>query len=66
VLSQDRKNAQRCFEKALEINPKYEMARRDLEQLNHSTDEDLARAAMGGEVLTINRGRKKRIPTPED
>ena len=52
VLSQDRKNAKRCFEKALEINPKYEMAWRDLERLNNSTDEDLARAAMGGEVLT--------------
>lgn len=66
VLSQDRTNARRCFEKALEINPKYEMARRDLERLMNSSDEDLARAAFGGQVVSVKPGRKKRIPTPED
>ena len=66
VLSQDRLNAQRCFEKALEINPKYEMARHDLERLMNSSDEDLARAAFGGQVVSVKPGRKKRIPTPED
>lgn len=66
VLSKDRKNAQRCFEKALEINPKYEMAHRDLERLNNSTDEDLARAAFGGQIVSIKPGRKKRIPTTEN
>jgi len=66
VLSQDKRNAQRCFEKALEINPKYEMARRDLERLKNSTDEDLARAAYSGQVISVKPGRKKRIQTPED
>ncbi len=66
VLSQDRANAQRCFEKALEINPKYEMARRDLERLRNSTDEDFARAAYSGQVISVKPGRKKRIQTPED
>lgn len=66
VLSQDRANARRCFEKALEINPKYKMACNDLERLNNSSDEDLARAAFGGQVISVKPGRKKRIPTPED
>lgn len=66
VLSQDRKNAERCFEKALEINPKYEMARRDLERLKNSTGEDLARAAMDGQVITVVPGRKKHIPALEN
>ena len=66
VLSQDRVNARRCFEKALEINPKYEMARNDLERLMNSSDEDLARAAFGGQVISVKPGRKKRISTPED
>ena len=66
VLSQDRKNARRSFEQALKINPKYEMARRDLERLDHSTDENLARAAFDGQVVAINPGRKKCIPTPEN
>src|SRR3989338_113179 len=65
VLSQDRTNARRCFEKALEINPKYEMALRDLERLKNSSDEDLARAAFGGQVVSIKPGKKKRITTPE-
>ncbi len=66
VLSQDRTNARRCFEKALEINPKYEMALRDLERLKNSSDKDLARAAFGGQVVSIKPGRKNRIPTLED
>lgn len=60
VLSQDRVNAQRCFEKALEVNPQYEMARQDLERLKNSSDEDIAHAAANGRALTINPGRKKR------
>ncbi len=66
VLSRDRNNAQRCFEKALEINPKYEMAHRDLERLQNSTDEDIARAASSGQVIAITPERKKRMDMSED
>lgn len=64
VLLRDRIHARRCFEQALKINPKYELARRDLERLNNTTDEDLARAAFGGQVVTINPGRRKRVIRP--
>ena len=66
VLMKDRQNARRCLMEALKINPEYELARKDLERLDSSTDEDIAQIAQTGQVVTMTKGRKKRFLSPED
>lgn len=45
ILLLDKVKAQECFQRALEINPDYEMPQRNLEVLKNATKEDLKRMA---------------------
>lgn len=65
MLLCDKGNAEPCFKKALEINPKYEMARNNLRILEHATPENIKRMAGEFRVKTRNKG-KHRVINLED
>jgi len=57
ILLLDKVKAQECFQKALEINPDYEMPRRNLKMLRNATQEDLMRMAEENRVQWYNKGK---------
>lgn len=57
LLLLDKKEATACFEKALSINPGYEMARRNLKILKRATQADLERMAKEFRVILLNEGK---------
>ncbi|PIP20813.1 MAG: hypothetical protein COX40_02715 [Candidatus Omnitrophica bacterium CG23_combo_of_CG06-09_8_20_14_all_40_11] len=62
ILSMDRINAERCFKKALEIKPDYELAKRNMEILNSASPEDIERMAKDYRVMMVNRDKEMEIP----
>jgi hypothetical protein len=64
ILLRDRDNAKKCFEKALQIKPDYELAKRNLEILDRATDEDIVRMAEEFRVVVVNKGKKIEVEFP--
>ncbi len=60
-LLTDRVNAERCFKKSLEINPDYELAKRNIKILNKATQKDIERMAKEFRVMMINEGKEMEI-----
>ena len=59
ILLLDKLKAQECFKRALEINPDYEMPRRNLRILKNATKEDLKRMAEEHRVQWSNKRKEK-------
>jgi tetratricopeptide (TPR) repeat protein len=57
ILLLDKVKAQECFQRALEINPDYEMPRRNLKMLKSATKEDIMRMAEEHKVQWFNKGK---------
>lgn len=57
ILLLDKVKAQECFQRALEINPDYEMPRRNLMILKDATKEDLKRMAEEHRLQWFNKGK---------
>ena len=57
VLLLEKVKAQECFKKALEINPDYEIPRRNLKLLKNATQEDVKRMAEEYRVQWFNKGK---------
>jgi len=57
LLLLDKIKAQECFQRALEINPDYDMPQRNLKMLKNSTQEDLKRMAEENRVQWFNKGK---------
>jgi len=57
ILLLEEDKAKRAFQKALQINPKYEMAKRNLEILKHTTHADLERIAKEFRVVVLNEDK---------
>ena len=57
ILLLDKVKAQECFQRALEINPDYEMPRRNLKMLKSATEEDIMRMAEENKVQWFNKGK---------
>ena len=49
--------AQKCFQRALEINPDYEMPKRNLRILKGAATEDLKRMAEEHRLQWFNKGK---------
>jgi len=56
ILLLDKVKAQECFQKALEINPDYEMPRKNLRILKDATKDDLKRMVEEHQLLWFNKG----------
>jgi len=65
ILLMDRINAEKCFKKALEIKPDYELAKRNLEILNNATQQDIERMAKEYRVTMVNEDKEMEIPYEE-
>lgn len=62
ILLKDRSNAEKCFKKALEINPDYELAKRNMGILNNATQKDIERMAREYRVMMVNKDKEMEIP----
>lgn len=58
MLLRDKKNAKRCFQKALEINPEYEIAKNNLKFLAKATQSDLTHMAREYKVKWMNEDKE--------
>ncbi len=65
ILLMDRVNAEKCFKKSLEINPDYELAKRNMKILNNATQEDIERMAKEYRVMMVNKGKEMEISYDE-
>lgn len=65
ILMMDRNNAEKCFQKALEINPDYELAKYNLKILENATQKDIERMAKEYRVIAVNKDEEKEISIEE-
>jgi len=65
ILLMDRINAEKCFKKALEIKPDYELAKRNMEILNNATRKDIERMAKEYRVKMVNEDKEMEMPYEE-
>lgn len=61
ILLLDKKSAEGCFKKALEINPDYKVARNNIRILETATENDLKRMADEFSVQMVNQGKRRTL-----
>ncbi|MFC1577005.1 tetratricopeptide repeat protein [Candidatus Omnitrophota bacterium] len=61
ILCRDKENAERCFKKALEIDPNYKVAKDNLRILEAATQEDIKGMADEFRVKIVNRGKSRAL-----
>jgi len=66
ILLCDKPNAERCFKKALDINPDYKVARDNMKILKNATQKDIERMARDYRVKMVNVGKEMEMGHRED
>jgi tetratricopeptide (TPR) repeat protein len=61
ILLSDKKSAEICFRKALEIESNYKVARNNLRILENATEEDIKRMAEEFRIKMVNQGKSRTL-----
>ena len=61
ILLSNKKNAESCFRKALEIKPNYKVAKNNIRILENATEDDIKRMAEEYRVQMVNQGKRKTL-----